>query len=286
LDAKGSRASTGTTASRQEGAAIPRGDAWHDASGEPEEPLGEVLRTGSGRSRSTGVTATGSRYVAGRNPPTTVSRSWQDDEDEQPFAFGMRDPFAEAEQRERTVRRWVLIIALAVSAAVFLALQWAYSRPGPNERTPPPYADGLTAYRSGAFVSAARAWTPRAEAGDTDAMYMLGWMAEFGQGRPWSNREAAGWYRQAAERGHAPSQARLADLYARGLGVDLDPGEARRWYIAAAEGGVPRAQREAARSLAAAGQLSSARGWLERAAEHDPEAAAWLALVTGGEGLK
>lgn len=280
------RASTGATAPRPEEAAVPRGDAWHDASGEPEEPLGEVLRTGSGRGRTSGVTVTGSRYVAGRNPPTTVSRSWQDDEDEQPFAYGMRDPFAEAERRERTVRRWVLVIALVVSAAVFLALQWAYSRPGLDDRTPPPYAEGLSAYRSGAFVSAARAWTPRAEAGDRDAMYMLGWMAEFGQGRPWSNREAVGWYRQAAERGHAPSQARLADLYARGLGVDLDPDEALRWYLAAAEGGVPRAQREAARSLAAAGQLSSALGWLERAALHDPEAAAWLALVTGGEGLK
>ena len=276
----------GRDASPEAGTPVPRGDAWHDASGAPEEPLGEVLRTGSGRPRSSGVTATGSRYVAGRNPPAPASRSWQDDEDEQPFAYGMRDPFAEAERRERAVRRWVLILSLVVAAAVFVALQWAYSRPGPNDRTPPPYAEGLNAYRRGAFVSAARAWTPRAEAGDVDAMYMLGWMAEFGQGRPWSNREAAGWYRQAAERGHAPSQARLADLYARGLGVDLDPDEAQRWYLAAAEGGVPRAQRELARALAANGQLASARHWLERAAPHDAEAAAWLTLVTGAEGLK
>jgi hypothetical protein len=207
----------------------------------------------------------------------------EDEDDEDAWAFGLRDPFAEAERRERAVRRWALGLALLVAVAVFLALQWAYSVPGPEGRTPPAYEAGLRHYRDGAFVSAARAWTPRAEAGDAQAMYMLGWMAEFGQGRPWSNQEAAGWYRQAADRGHVAAATRLAGLYGRGLGVARDDGEALRWYLRAAEGGDAAAQREAARRLAAAGRLAEARSWLRRAARADPDAAAWHALLDAAE---
>lgn len=210
-----------------------------------------------------------------------------DDEDEdEGWAYGLRDPFEEAERQERAMRRWALAVALLVALGIFLALQWAYSRPGLGDRTPPPYGVGLTAYRDGAFVSAARAWTPRAEAGDVEAMFMLGWMAEYGQGRPWSNREAAGWYGQAAQRGHAPSQLRLADLYARGLGVAFDPEMATRWYLAAAEAGLPRAQREAALAMAHDGRHDEAAAWLDRAAASDPDAAAWLALVDAARTLE
>jgi len=208
-----------------------------------------------------------------------------DDDEDEGWTYGLRDPFVEAERHERAVRRWALLASLLVALGIFLVLQWAYSRPGPNERTPPPYAAGLTAYREGAFVSAARAWAPRAEAGDTDAMFMLGWMAEYGQGRPWSNREAAGWYAQAAQRGHAPSQLRLADLYAQGLGVAFDPDVATRWYLAAAEAGLPRAQREAALAMAREGRHAEAAEWLDSAAAHDPDAAAWLALMDAARTL-
>ncbi|MDZ7707031.1 MAG: hypothetical protein U5J97_03880 [Trueperaceae bacterium] len=216
----------------------------------------------------------------------TADADGTDDEDEdEGWAYGLRDPFEEAERQERAMRRWALAFALLVALGIFLVLQWAYSRPGLGDRTPPGYDVGLTAYRDGAFVSAARAWAPRAEAGDVDAMFMLGWMAEYGQGRPWSNREAAGWYGQAAQRGHAPSQLRLADLYARGLGVAFDPDVAARWYLAAAEGGLPRAQREAALAMARDGRHAEAAAWLDRAAAHDPDAAAWLALVDAARTL-
>jgi hypothetical protein len=189
------------------------------------------------------------------------------------------DDEEEAERRDRALRRWTLGVALLVAVAVFLALQWAYSVPGPQDSAPPAYEAGLRHYRDGAFVSAARAWTPRAEAGDAQAMFMLGWMAEFGQGRPWSNREAAGWYRQAAERGHGAAAARLAGLYDRGLGVARSDAEALRWYLQAATDGRPEAQREAAHRLAAAGRMGEARAWLRRAAAEDPRAAAWRALL-------
>lgn len=220
------------------------------------------------------------------SPPVVVDRDEDDEEDDdEGWTYGLRDPFAEAERRERAVRRWALAVSLLVALGIFLVLQWAYSRPGPDERTPPPYAAGLTAYREGSFVSAARAWAPRAEAGDTDAMFMLGWMAEYGQGRPWSNREAAGWYAQAAQRGHAPSQLRLADLYAQGLGVAFDPDVATRWYLAAAQAGLPRAQREAALAMAREGRHAEAAAWLDSAAVHDPDAAAWLALMDAARTL-
>jgi len=206
-----------------------------------------------------------------------------EDEDEDEWAFGFRDPFAEAERRDRALRRWTLGVALLVAVAVFLALQWAYSVPGPEGTAPPAYEAGLRHYRDGAFVSAARAWTPRAEAGDAQAIFMLGWMAEFGQGRPWSNRDAAGWYRQAAERGHAAAAARLASLYDRGLGVAQNDAEALRWFLRAAAAGRPEAQREAARRLAALGRLAEARAWLRRAAAEDPHAAAWRALLDASE---
>ncbi len=222
------------------------------------------------------------------SPEVMIDRAedHNDDEDEdEGWAYGLRDPFEEAERQERAMRRWALAVALLVALGIFLVLQWAYSRPGLGDRTPPAYEVGLSAYREGAFVSAARAWAPRAEAGDVDAMFMLGWMAEYGQGRPWSNREAAGWYGQAAQRGHAPSQLRLADLYARGLGVAFNPDVATRWYLAAAEAGLPRAQREAALAMAREGRHAEAAAWLDRAAAHDPDAAAWLALVDAARTL-
>lgn len=215
------------------------------------------------------------RTPIAQRPPAVEET--EDDENE--WAYGLRDPFAEAEARERVVRRWVLMIALLAASTIFVALQWAYSRGGPSDRTPPSYAQGLAAYRDGAFVSASRAWLPRAEAGDVDAMYMLGWMAEFGQGRPWSNREAASWYREAAERGHAPSQERLARFYREGLGVDRDLDVALRWTLAAAEAGRPGAQRAAALDLAQRGRVDEARAWLERAADRDAEAAAWWSMA-------
>jgi hypothetical protein len=219
--------------------------------------------------------AAGPQPIADRPP----LREPDDEDEEASWAYGLRDPFADAEARERRVRRWTLMIALLVASTIFVVLQWAYSRPDLADVTPPPFAEGLAAYREGAFVSAARAWTPRAEAGDAEAMFLLGWMAEFGQGRPWSNREAASWYRQAAERGHPRAQLRLADLYRAGLGVEYDEATALRWYRAAAEGGVARAQRELALALARDGRADEARAWLERAAaSDDPVALGWWSL--------
>jgi tetratricopeptide (TPR) repeat protein len=48
--------------------------------------------------------------------------------------------------------------------------------------------------------------------------------------------------RKAAEQGEAEAQSRLGDLYAKGIGVGRDYGEAAKWHRKAAEAGLPSAQ--------------------------------------------
>lgn len=52
---------------------------------------------------------------------------------------------------------------------------------------------------------------------------------------------AAGWLREAAEKGHAPAQMRLGELYVQGLGVASDPQEAAKWMRQAAAQNYPHA---------------------------------------------
>ena len=54
-------------------------------------------------------------------------------------------------------------------------------------------------------------------------------MCANGQGVPQDDVEAAGWYRKAAEQGHAFAQIRLGDMYADGRGVPQDDVEAYKW---------------------------------------------------------
>jgi TPR repeat protein len=51
-----------------------------------------------------------------------------------------------------------------------------------------------------------------------------------------------GWYRKAAEQGHAAAQSDLAAMYAKGLGVRQDYTEAMKWVLKAAEQGDADAQ--------------------------------------------
>lgn len=195
------------------------------------------------------------------------------------WGYGTRDPFREAERQAVVQRRWALGIALLVALAVFLGLQWAYSDRDPAGASAPPFAEGLEAYRQGAFVSASRAWRPRAEAGDARAMYMLGYMAQWGQGRPWSNADAASWYREAAERGSAPAQRELGRLRLEGMGGPRDPDLALRWFEAAARQGDAVAAFEAGRLLLRRARFEEALLWFREAADRHPDAAAWAAFM-------
>ena len=63
-----------------------------------------------------------------------------------------------------------------------------------------------------------------------------------GNGVPRDDREAAAWYRQAAERGHAAAQFNLGVRHGQGRGVDVSDSLAAWWYRQAADQGHAAAQ--------------------------------------------
>ena len=75
----------------------------------------------------------------------------------------------------------------------------------------------------------------RAEQGDADAQFSLGFMYGTGEGIPQDAAEAVWWYRLAAEQGDAEAQFNLGVMYGTGEGVPQDAAEAVRWYRLAAD---------------------------------------------------
>ena len=55
-------------------------------------------------------------------------------------------------------------------------------------------------------------------------------------------RKRSGWYRKAADQGHALAQFRLGDLYSNGEGSPRDEIKAAKWYRLAADQGLGAAQ--------------------------------------------
>jgi len=82
----------------------------------------------------------------------------------------------------------------------------------------------------------------RAEQGDADAQYKLGYAYVFGQDVRQNLREALKWFRMAAEQGYPDAQYALGVVYDEGKGVLQDYREALKWFRMAAEQGYPDAQ--------------------------------------------
>jgi TPR repeat protein len=82
----------------------------------------------------------------------------------------------------------------------------------------------------------------KAEQGDADAQYELGWMYDNGEGVPENDAEAVKWYRLAAEQGDALAQNNLGVMNARGEGVPQNDLEAYFWLNLAAAQGVTTAK--------------------------------------------
>jgi len=76
-----------------------------------------------------------------------------------------------------------------------------------------------------------------AEAGDTDAMYKLGWLYGNGKGVAQDYDKAREWYQKAADAGNPVAMNNLGVLYRNGKGVAQDYDKAREWYQKAAEAG-------------------------------------------------
>jgi TPR repeat protein len=81
-----------------------------------------------------------------------------------------------------------------------------------------------------------------AEQGDAEAQSRLGDLYAKGIGVGRDYGEAAKWYRKAADQGHTQAQYELGGLYVQGLGVARDYSEAAKWYRLAAEKGYIPAQ--------------------------------------------
>jgi uncharacterized protein len=82
----------------------------------------------------------------------------------------------------------------------------------------------------------------RAERGDADAQFTLGWMYDEGLRVPKDDAQAVAWYRKAAEQGDEYAQYNLGSKYFKGAGVPQDPAQAVEWWRKAAEQGNVRAQ--------------------------------------------
>jgi TPR repeat protein len=91
-------------------------------------------------------------------------------------------------------------------------------------------AAGNKALFSGDCATALKEFLPLATLGNTEVQFNLGLMYGLGQGVPQDWKEAARWYRLAAEQGNAGAQNMLGILYRDGQGVPQDYKEAMKWY--------------------------------------------------------
>lgn len=154
-----------------------------------------------------------------------------------PWVTPGRSQFGElSAPAKRVPLRTYLMWALVVSVVLLIALQllFAVRERGAVGAT---YDSGLLAYRAGDFVTARRQWEDVAKSGGAEAQYMLGHLVQNGLGQPWSNAQAAVWYRQAADQGLAEAQVALADLYLRGVGVEPSLETGAQWLALAAGAG-------------------------------------------------
>lgn len=77
----------------------------------------------------------------------------------------------------------------------------------------------------------------KAEKGNAQAQFDLGWAYRQGNGVPQNDSEATKWYLKAADQGHRQAQYNLACSYNFGKGVNQDYAEAVKWYQKAANQG-------------------------------------------------
>lgn len=114
------------------------------------------------------------------------------------------------------------VLALAVSAL-------ADRQPGDTD----PFEQGMEAYNRGDLPGALPYFREAAEAGSDEAQVWLAYLLDYSE----QNEESVRWYRAAAEQGNIDGVAGLAEMYAKGDGVEKDLDQARELYIKAGEAG-------------------------------------------------
>jgi TPR repeat protein len=102
------------------------------------------------------------------------------------------------------------------------------------------YISGLFSPRAAAPKGVAvsgkfQEYETKAEKGDAEAQFNLGFCYDDGRGVKKDYAEAVKWYRKAAEQNFAPAQFNLGYSYVNGQGVRKDKAEAVKWFRKAAE---------------------------------------------------
>lgn len=88
------------------------------------------------------------------------------------------------------------------------------------------FNEAMTAFQSRDYPTALAESRQAATAGDARGNYLLGVIYQNGLGVPANTTEAASWYEKAAQAHVAGAYAKLAQLYARGDGVEKNPEKA------------------------------------------------------------
>jgi TPR repeat protein len=102
------------------------------------------------------------------------------------------------------------------------------------------YITGLLSPRAAATEDVAvpgkfQEYKAKAEQGDAEAQFNLGFCYDDGRGVKKDYGEAVKWYRKAAEQNFAPAEFNLGYCYANGQGVRKDKEESVKWFRRAAE---------------------------------------------------
>ncbi len=116
----------------------------------------------------------------------------------------------------------------------------------------------IAAYDRGDWAEARKLARPFAARGSAIAETLMG--LTYINGEPDDPASAAGFFYRAAQRGYAPAQLRLGDMYATGVGMPQSLEQAYRWYrILAIRADPASAAMGRARADAIARQLGPAR---------------------------
>ncbi len=75
----------------------------------------------------------------------------------------------------------------------------------------------------------------KAEQGDVEAQYNLGYYYHSGEGVEQSEKRALYWWQKAAEQGHAEAQFNLGVVHEKGYGVEQSYEKAIYWFRKACE---------------------------------------------------
>ena len=122
-------------------------------------------------------------------------------------------------------------------------LAWPFAHAGHDE--------GMNAYSSGDYETAAREFRALARQGDKEAQYLLGLLYEAGQGVEKDEQEAAFWLARSADQGFADAYFALGQMFASRKGERQDRMAAHHWFSLAKEYGHRLGEEEMQRNLRA-----------------------------------